>query len=867
MKRLSFIIVLSFLLPFSVAIGQSINHWETAVFNNDTWRYFVGTTEPQSDWRSKTFNEAFWPSGTGGFGYGDGDDNTVIPQSRSVFFRIKFTVPDTSLIVKALLSMDYDDAFVAYLNDTEIARVGITGTNPAFDQFGTDHEAKMYSGGDPESFVIDKPKLKTCLLPGENILAIQVHNSSTTSSDLSSNAFLSFGIANSSVFFRPVPSWFSSQITVFSTNLPLVIINTDGGANIPDDPRVPANMKIIYRGEGQRNNLDDQTNSSFLNYDGRINIELRGSSSQSTPKKQYGFSTKLADGVTNNNVSLLGLPAENDWILNGLVFDESLMRNYLCYNLSRRIGEYASRTVYCEVILNGNYIGLYMLLEKIKPDPNRVDIHEIARTDVSVPEISGGYITKADKTTGGDPVAWTMSSYIGLNDVAFIHEWPDPELVNVTQTTYIRSEFEKLANTASNNDISPVTGYPSVIDIPSFIDYMIINELSANADAYQFSTYYNKDRNGKLRAGPLWDQDLTFGNDLTFWGLDRSKTNTWQFNNGDNEGPKFWKDLYNNTKFRCYLSKRWNELTKPGRPLNYNSLVAFIDETTQLISEAAVRENTKWGTSPNHELDILNMKGWLQERIQWMTNTLGSYSACNNIITPPLVISKIMYAPDSTAVFTGERNQEFLEIVNNGSAAVDLTGIYFSRPGFVYQFPVNSSVEPGGRKILAANKSVFFAKYGIMPFGEFTRNLSNTSETLVLADAFGNVIDSVTYSDSSPWPLAKSNGYYLELSDPDSDNSNGINWTASNSRIVSVENQESDPLIKIYPSPVRDRLNFDFVSGKYTIQLFDFQGNMLRNEIVVTETYSIDMTKYRSGIYLVRIVSPGLSFVRKIVKE
>lgn len=184
-----------------------------------------------------------------------------------------------------------------------------------------------------------------------------------------------------------------------------------------------------------------------------------------------------------------------------------------------------------------------MLLEKIKPDPNRIDIHEIERTDITLPDISGGYITKADKTTGGDPVAWTMSSYIGLNDVAFIHEWPDPELVNVLQTTYIRSEFEKLANTASNNDISPVTGYPSVIDIPSFIDYMIINELSANADAYQFSTYYHKDRNGKLRAGPLWDQDLTFGNDLTFWGLDRSKTNTWQFNNGDNEGPFLERSL------------------------------------------------------------------------------------------------------------------------------------------------------------------------------------------------------------------------------------------------------------------------------------------------------------------------------------
>lgn len=94
------------------------------------------------------------------------------------------------------------------------------------------------------------------------------------------------------------------------------------------------------------------------------------------------------------------------------------------------------------------------------------------------------------------------------------------------------------------------------------------------------------------------------------------------------------------------------------------------------------------------------MKLWLQERIQWITNTLGSFSACSNVITPPLVISKIMYAPDSTALFTGERNQEFLEILNNGSSTVDLTGIYLSRPGFVYQFPADSYIEPGAQKSL-----------------------------------------------------------------------------------------------------------------------------------------------------------------------
>ena len=115
---------------------------------------------------------------------------------------------------------------------------------------------------------------------------------------------------------------------------------------------------------------------------------------------------------------------------------------------------------------------------------------------------------------------------------------------------------------------------------------MIISELSANADAYQFSTYFHKDRNGKLRAGPIWDNNLTFGNDLFIWDFDRSKTNTWQFSNGDNEGPKFWRDLFNNPDFKCYLSKRWNQLIQPGQPLNLSVIEALIDQTIATISEA-----------------------------------------------------------------------------------------------------------------------------------------------------------------------------------------------------------------------------------------------------------------------------------------
>jgi hypothetical protein len=867
MKKSLFFLLLLLLTGWKMASGQSINHWETAVFNNDIWHYFVGTSEPDANWRTLSFDDSNWENGQGGFGYSDNDDNTIIPACSSVYLRIKFTVPDTAAISEALLSMDYDDAFVAYLNDVEIGRAGISGTHPTYDQYGTDHEAQMYQGGNPESFFIYKNQLKNCLVPGENILAIQVHNASATSSDMTSNAWLSFGINNSSFYFRAVPSWFSAPIEFNSSNLPIVLINTDGGVTIPDDPRVLASMKIIDRGNGLRNYLTDKDSAKYLNYDGRIDIEIRGSSSQVDPKKQYGFSTKQADGVVNNNVSILGLPEDNDWILNALVFETSLIRNYLCYNLSRMIGEYASRTVYCEVMINGEYMGLYLLLEKVKQGHDRVNVTNIDPGDNSFPDVTGGYITKADKTTGGDPVAWTMPGGQGDVGVDFIHELPKPENVTPQQNNYIHSQFEQLNIAAAAGNASPINGYPSIIDIPSFIDYMIINELSANADAYQFSTYYHKDRNGKLRAGPIWDQDLTFGYDLFFWGLDRSKTDTWQFWNGDNEGPAFWKNLFINPEFKCYLSKRWNQLIQPGHPLDSVLIDKFIDKTDSALSEAVVRENDKWGTSLYHAGEIQKIKTFIQERIPWITLNVGPCTACSNIEMPPLVITKIMYFPDSTLKFPESKKQEFIEITNTGNSTVNLTGIYFSGTGFVYQFPPSATIEPCAKKILASNNAVFIAKYGIHPSGQYTRNLSNSGETLVLADAFGNVIDSVKYSNLPPWPDASANGYYLDLPDPLSDNSLAENWIASNSTIMGLEDIKAENVINLYPSPVRDVLQIESSDGIKSLQLISLQGYVLQNITVNSDKYILDMRSLSPGMYLVKVVTSDGNFVRKVVKD
>jgi hypothetical protein len=657
-----------------------------------------------------------------------------------------------------------------------------------------------------------------------------------------------------------------SAAQVFTdSNLPIIIINTS--TPIVDDPRVVGTMKIIYRGPGQRNYMTDQSTPGYLNYNGKIDIEIRGSSSQYSQKKQYGFTTRLADGITANSVSLLGMPAENDWILNSMIFDSALVRDFLCFNLSRRIGEYASRTAYCEVVINNSYRGLYMLEEKIKPDNGRVDIKRVSFLDNYLPEVSGGYITKADKTTGGDPVAWNMAAWNG-SYVAFLHEFPDPDVVTDLQTGYLKGFYGMMANAAFEKNASITTGYPSYIDIPSFIHYMIISELSSNADSYQFSTYFHKDRNGKLRAGPVWDSDLTFGNDLFIWSLNRSFTNVWQFSNGDNEGPRFWRDLFNESTYKCYLSKRWNELIQPGQPLNAVSIKNLIDSTVTLISEAVVRENQRWNNVKDHQKRITQIKTWLDQRVTWMTANLPSPAGCTGVAVPPLVISRIMYHPDTTVSYPDNDEREFIEITNTGIQEADLTGVYFSSPGLTYQFPAGSEIEAGESIFIAGNYSGFFSTYKSPPFGQYTRNLSNKREKLVLSDAFGNVIDSVTYHDSAPWPNADGNGYHLKLADPLSDNSVAQNWTASNELLISGEEESPESSISVYPNPVKDFLSISAGHEIISVTILDLTGReMILEDHIDSQEYQADMKRLYSGIYFVRIKTAPCAITLKVIKE
>ena len=657
--------------------------------------------------------------------------------------------------------------------------------------------------------------------------------------------------------------------TLTDSNLPIVVIETDGGVNIPDEPKVLGTMKIIWHQDGSRNYMTDIDNPEYLNYDGRIGIERRGSSSQTmSNKKPYALETREDDDITNRNVSLLGMPAENDWVLNSLAFDQTGMRDVLAYELSNRLGQYASRSMYCEVVINGDYKGLYAFMEKIKPDQNRVNIEKMDQTCNNYPEVTGGYITKADKTTGGDPVAWTMQGYGGGwgwgSSTDFIHHYPKPADITNAQNNYIHSVFTDLASIANQHNTSVSSGIPSVIDIPSFVDFMMIAEYASNVDVYSFSTFFHKDRMGKLRAGPVWDYNLSFGYDA--FG-NRSKYDVWQFNNQDNNGPKFWKDLFDTDLFRCYFAKRWFELTKPGQPLNYDFVCNRIDEIDALITEAVVRDNQRWNQMSQHAQYVNNMKTWIQQRINWLNNNIGSDQGCSDVDLPPLVISKIHYHPLDCWGIDGDKF-EFIEITNNGDETVDLTGVYFRELGVTYTFPENALIDGHEAIILCSDSLLFTEFYNTTPFGQYTRKLSNKSENLVLADAWGNIIDQVHYSDSLPWPMeADGNGPYLELKDLDSDNSLAENWTVGDD-LTRIQEGETAVTVHLYPNPTSGKVFVELPETPVCCQIMSLTGLVLKETSVSSPRFELDLNSLPSGMYLMKLqMADGKSTFGKVVKR
>ena len=167
------LVLISILSPLLSNITAQ-SHWESVLVDTDTYKYIVPTASIGNNWMSTSFNDAQWGSGIGGFGFEDGDDNTTLPATSTLYVRKEIQIP-TGLVIQSLfMDLDYDDGFVAYLNGTEIARSNnVPAGVPMFNTIlSANHEALMYSGGLPERFVLDPTLLKE----GSNLISFQFMN-------------------------------------------------------------------------------------------------------------------------------------------------------------------------------------------------------------------------------------------------------------------------------------------------------------------------------------------------------------------------------------------------------------------------------------------------------------------------------------------------------------------------------------------------------------------------------------------------------------------------------------------------------------------------------------------------------------------
>ncbi len=396
----------------------------------------------------------------------------------------------------------------------------------------------------------------------------------------------------------------------FSSNLPIVLIDTHGD-RIGTSAYTSAALHVIAPETGGRARLLSPTE-----YSGDCGIKLRGSSTLNRPKKSFRIELRTTNGEEKSS-PLLGMPSDGDWILYGPYnHNKTLINNVLVYELSRQMGHYAPRTRFVETFVKEHagplsmtsYVGLYVLMEKLEQSKNRVSIDKPGQGGA---DLSGGYIFKIDRR-GPDEKGFRA----GMQDL--VHVDPDEKKISTEQahwlTQYIERFFAALAGPDFTNSLS---GYAAYLDVESFIDHRIIQELTRNPDAYSLSTYFTKPRGEKLRAGPVWDFDRAFyfGADLMERGY-YERWMTWS----EELGYNWDKLLMDDPKYRARLRVRGLEVI--DGVWSVENVHRLIDTFADEIQEAQERNYQRWGhLSPSEWKDWIGyQKRYIARRLFWIRN-------------------------------------------------------------------------------------------------------------------------------------------------------------------------------------------------------------------------------------------------------
>lgn len=380
----------------------------------------------------------------------------------------------------------------------------------------------------------------------------------------------------------------------FSTRLPIVSIDTEGQI-IPGKPEqgervrnmknsyIRADMKI-YEAAGELNTL-----SSDPDTESQIQIRIRGNSSRTFDKTGYLFKFTKEDG-SDRELPVMGMERDSTWVLHGPYLDKTLMRNYMWYNLSGQIMEWAPDVRFCEVFINQEYQGVYVMTEQISVGEGRIEVSKYdGKAGVS------SYIVCADRESINDvQYLDNFTSYAKRINGRLEIKYPGTSKLTPELTEYIGRDFSKFEKSLYSYDYDTVRyGYQKYIDVDSFVDYFIINEVTQNTDAGLYSTYFYKDVSGKLKMC-VWD----FNNCCDNYMEEQTPMSGFFMK----DRPWYYM-LCKDEEFTEQIISRYRELRRGI--LSEEAVTADIRDIQAYLGTAAERNFEKWGYSFLPENDLL----------------------------------------------------------------------------------------------------------------------------------------------------------------------------------------------------------------------------------------------------------------------
>jgi hypothetical protein len=420
-----------------------------------------------------------------------------------------------------------------------------------------------------------------------------------------------------------------------TSNLPLVVMVSKRPLEAADRDYLPLSFQVHDRGEDGRAPLLGEASMSH-----RAAIKVRGSSTAYDAKHSWALELRETYSDEDDAEAILDMPAESDWVLYApLDFDRALIRNALMYRLSNDIGRYAPRTRFVEVyaagrgaaVTDGDYQGVYVLMERISIGPDRVAIPALTEADVVEPAVTGGYLFKRDRVGDGESGfnAGTAGGTFSFAD-PLVYVDPDEDEIVPAQAAYLTDVIDDFADALVAPDHThDGVPYTDMIDQDAWIDNHILYLYAKNPDALRLSSHMYKEREGPLVAGPIWDFDRSMGctddsraSDPTWWDATNITSDTTpMFTYG------WYQALFDDPAFNAAYWVRFAELMDDT--LSDAHVNAVIDEMAAEIGEAAPRNYARWSgygpTTGSFEGEIQALKDWFATRHAWSVECLELY--------------------------------------------------------------------------------------------------------------------------------------------------------------------------------------------------------------------------------------------------